>query len=150
MKRIFLIGLLFFFMSCDDDKNRTFYQDMMYFTENTSPAEGYISPVTHLDVKSNSQVELLVCRNAFAAKDHPKQTVQVVADPELSTAEEERDFSISASSLDFKNGNVTSLPLTVNIHNAKGKTIVLKLEYEYYDECPLADRKADRLKIKIE
>lgn len=150
MKHIFLIGLLFFFMSCDDDKNQTFYQDMMYFTENSSSVEGYVSPITHLDVKSNSQVKLLVCRNAFAAKDHPKQTVQVVVDQELSTAEEGGDFSISASSLDFKNGNVTSLPLTVNIHNAKGKTIVLKLEYGYYDECPLADRKADRLKIKIE
>lgn len=150
MKRLVLIALaILSIVSCKDEEKVTLYEDMMYFAENPSSAGGFISPVTQLNAKSISQVELLVWRNAFAAKDHPKQNVQIVVDQKLSTAEEGRDFSISESSLNFKGKDNTSIPVSINIHSAAGKTIVLQLVYEYYNECPAEGRKADRLKIKI-
>lgn len=150
MKRLFLfLSLTLSLAACKDEERSTSYEDMIYFTENPSSVGGYISPITKLDAKPNSQVELLVWRNAFAAKDHPKQNVQIVVDQKLSTAEEGRDFSISKSSLNFKGKNNTSIPVSVNIHSAAGKTIVLQLVYEYYNECPVEGRMADRLKIKV-
>lgn len=150
MKRLLLFLLLALAISsCKDEERRTFYEDMIFFSETPSSVGGYISATTKLDAKPNSQVELLVWRNAFAAKDHPKQNVQIVVDQKLSTAEEGRDFSISESSLNFKGKNNTSIPVSVNIHSAAGKTIVLQLVYEYYDECPVEGRMADRLKIKV-
>lgn len=150
MKRLVLIALaILSIVSCKDEEKVTLYEDMMYFAENPSSAGGFISPVTQLNAKPISQVELLVWRNAFAAKDHPKQNVQIVVDQKLSTAEEGRDFSISESSLNFKGKDNTSIPVSINIHSAAGKTIVLQLVYEYYNECPAEGRKADHLKIKI-
>lgn len=150
MKRLLLFLLLALAISsCKDEERSTSYEDMIYFSENPSSVGGYISATTKLDAKPNSQVELLVWRNAFAAKDHPKQNVQIVVDQKLSTAEEGRDFSISESSLNFKGKNNTSIPVSVNIYSAAGKTIVLQLVYEYYDECPVEGRMADRLKIKV-
>lgn len=150
MKRLLLFLLLALaIISCKDEERRTLYEDMFYFAENPSIVGGYISPITKLNARPNSQVDLLIWRNAFAAKDHPKQNVLIVVDQELSTAEEGRDFSISESSLKFKGSNNNSIPVSVNIHSAAGKTIVLQLVYEYYDECPVEGRKADRLKIKI-
>ena len=151
MKRL----LLFLFLalsitSCKNEERETFYEDMIYFTEKLSSDGGYISPITILYAKPNSQVELLVWRNAFAAKDHPKQNVQIVVDQKLSTAEEGRDFSISESSLNFNGKDNTSIPVAINIHSAAGKTIVLQLVYEYYNECPAETRRADRLKINID
>lgn len=150
MKRLLLFLLLALAISsCTDEERRTLYEDMFYFTETPSSVGGYILPATQFDVKPNSQVELLVWRNAFAAKDHPKQHVQVIVDEKLSTAEQGRDFSISESSLIFNGKNNTSIPITINIQNAKGKTIVLQLAYEYYQECPAEGRKADHLKIQV-
>ena len=149
MKRLLLFLLLALSItSCKNEERVTFYEDMFYFTKKLSSAESYISPITTLTAKSNSQVELLVWRNAFAAKDHPNQNVQIIVDQKLSTAEVGRDFSISDSSLDFKGDN-TSIPISVDIHSATGKTIVLQLVYEYYNECPADTRRADRLKIHI-
>lgn len=121
----------------------------MFFSENPPSFVGsYIPPITKLDARLNSQVKLLVWRNAFAAQDHPQQHVQLVVDQKLTTAKE-GDFSISEPSLNFSHGIMTSIPVTVNIHGAKGKKIVLLLQYDYYDECPATLRKTDRLNIYI-
>ena len=150
MKHLFLFLLLALSItSCKNEERVTFYEDMFYFTKKLSSAEGYISPITTLSAKSNSQVELLVWRNAFAAKDHPNQNVQIIVDQKLSTAEVGHDFSISDSSLDFKGNDNTSIPISVDTHSATGKTIVLQLVYEYYNECPADTRRSDRLKINI-
>ena len=116
MKRL----LLFLFLalsvtSCENEERVTFYEDMIYFTEKLSSSEGYISPITTLSAKPDSQMELLVWRNAFAAKDHPRQNVRIVVDQKLSTAEEGRDFSISESNLDFNGKDNTSIPVSINI-----------------------------------
>ena len=151
MKRLVLFVIaIMTVVACQDEERVTIYEDMIYFAENPSSAGGFISPVTQLNAKPNSQVELLVWRNAFAAKDHPKQNVQIVVDQKLSTAEEGRDFSISESSLNFNGKDNTSIPVAINIHSAAGKTIVLQLVYEYYNECPAETRRADRLKINID
>ncbi len=151
MKRL----LLFLFLalsvtSCENEERVTFYEDMIYFTEKLSSSEGYVSPITTLSAKPDSQVELQVWRNAFAAKDYPRQNVRIVVDRKLSTAEEGRDFSISQSNLDFNGKDNTSIPVSINIHSTAGKKIVLQLVYEYYNECPAETRRADRLKIDIE
>lgn len=150
MKRFLLIVIATIaIVACKDEERRTLYEDMIYFAENPSSVGGYITPLTQLDAKPMFQLELLIWRNAFAAKDHPKQHVQVIVDQKLTTAELGRDFSISESSLTFNGENNTSIPITINIHDAKGKTIVLQLAYEYYQECPAEGRKADHLKIQI-
>lgn len=150
MKSLVLFLLLTLgLVSCKDEERRTFYEDMFYFTENPSSTNGYVSPITRLDVTSNSQIELHVWRNAFAAQDHSRQEVRVVVDKENSTAEEEADFTLSESVLRFEGREQTHLPLVVNLHASTGETLVLQLVYEYYDECPVAGRKADRLKISI-
>lgn len=150
MKRLVLILLAALSItSCKDEERRTLYEDMMFFAEELSSSGGYISPMTQLTVNANLSLNLNVIRNAFAAKDHPKQRVQIIVDEKLSTAEQGRDFSISESSLIFNGKNNTSIPIKINIHDAKGKTIVLQLAYEYYNECPAEGRRADRLKIQI-
>ena len=143
---------VFLFASCDKDEYQTFYQDMIYFVEEYEPSDtpAFIGPATSVNVPQNSTLTLFVMRDLMAADDHPKQTAKIVVDQELSTATEDVDFTLSKKTFEFKNTDTFKLPLTVNIRNAKDKTIVLKLEYGYYDECPLANRKADRLKIKIE
>lgn len=150
MKRLLLIVIAAIaIVACKDEERRTLYEDMMFFAEDLSSSEGYISPVTQLTVNANSSLNLNVIRNAFAAKDHHQQNAQIIVDEKLSTAEQGRDFSISESSLIFNGKNNTSIPITINIHDAKGKTIVLQLAYEYFQECPAEGRRADRLKIQI-
>lgn len=59
---------------------------MFYFLHNDPSQEGWVEPVTKITVGPGAQVDLLVTRNAFAAKAHPKQTVKVVVEENLSTA----------------------------------------------------------------
>lgn len=149
MKKLLLFIILFGVISCNKDEYLTVHEDMMFFAEIPSTPNGYISSVQQLDAKPNSQVELLVMRNAFAAKDHPRQTVKIVVVEKSSTAFVGTDFTVSDSELIFNGKNEISKPIIINIQNAKGKIIVLQLSYEYYRECPAEGRKADRLKIKI-
>lgn len=150
MKKLLLFTLLLLgAASCEDEEHLTFYEDMIYFTEIPTSAGGYISAVTELDAKPDSQVELLVMRNGFAGLDHPRQTVEITVPEGGSTAIVGTDFTLSQSKLTFDGKNMNSIPVQVNIHDAKGKTIVLQLVYEYYKECPAEGRKADRLKIQI-
>ena len=87
-------------------------------------------------------------RTYIAASNFKKQTVTVIVDEELSTAVKGQDFDFSPTTLEFKDLN-TRLPFKVNVNSAKGKTIVLQLNYEYYNECPAEGRRVDRLQIKI-
>lgn len=97
-----------------------------------------------------SQVDLMVMRNGFAAERHPEQTVKIVIEENLSTAESGTDFTLDSQVLEFRNKNTIQLPLRVNIHgSASGKKIVLRLDYGYYDECRPDGRKADKLTVKI-
>lgn len=150
MKKLLLFTLLLLgAASCEDEERSIHYEDMIYFTEIPSSTSGYISAVTELEARPDSQVELLVIRNGFAAQDHPRQTVEITVPEGSSTAVAGADFTLSQSKLTFDGKNTTSIPVQVNIHDAKGKTIVLQLVYEYYNECPAEGRKADRLKIQI-
>lgn len=140
------LGLL----SCNDEAHITVYEDMMYFLRNESGQEGWLSPVTKISAKPHSRVDLLVARNAFATQDHPKQTVRIAVDEERSSAILGADFSLDEQVLTFSGKNVFQLPLCVTIHRgAAGKKIVLRLDYEYYEECHLEGRKADRLTITV-
>lgn len=150
MKRLFLILFAALsIVSCKDEERVTLYEDMMYFTNKLSPDEVYISPVTALDANVNSQLSLHVVRNAFAAKDYPQQSVQIVVDRNLTTAEQGVDFSVSETNLTFNNENNTAAPLSVDIHSGAGKIIALQLVYDYHAASPAASRKADRLTIRI-
>lgn len=153
MKRIcfFILVIAAGFISCGkNDDYQYHYEDIMYFIEDyTSDGTVLISPITQLDVKSNSSMTLFVTRNNAAANHHPKQTAQIVVDEEKSTAIAGTDFTISEQTFNFIGKNNVNLPFVINTRAATGKVIVLQLNYAYYDECPADGRKVDRLKIKI-
>lgn len=140
---------VFAFAACDKDEHQTRYQDMMCFVESIPADDGYVSAATHITAASDaSALQLYVMRSPMAAGQHPRQTARIVVDKENSTAIEGTDFSLSATTFDFENSEVFR-PFTVDFRNAAGKTIVLKLDYAYYDECPADTRKQDRLTIDI-
>lgn len=151
MKKLFCYAaLLLGLAACKDEARVTIYQDMIYFLENRSETGGYVAPVTKISAKPRSQTELLVVRNAFAAAEHPRQTVGIVVDEELTTADPATDFSLDRQTLTFPDRQTLQLPLQIAVRSsAAGKKIVLRLDYEYYDECPLDGRKCDRLTITI-
>lgn len=143
------LACVFFFSGCGDDSEYSYsYQDMISFLLDEPVMEGYVESVTRLDAAPDSRVALLVSRNISLMERYPKQTVQVVVDDALSTAVEGTDFDFTPRSLEFGKSTF-QLPFSVNIHGAKGKTIVLQLVYGYYDECPLETRVADRLTITV-
>ena len=110
----------------------------------------FISCITIHRRRPGAQVDLLVTRNAFAAKAHPKQTVKVIVEENLSTAKPGGDFILSEQVFNFRNKDVLQLPLRVNISGGtSGKKIVLRLDYGYYDECSPESRKGDKLIIKV-
>lgn len=149
-KLLFLIALAIGFTSCNDEEHVWIYGDMFYFLQNDPAQAGWVEPVTNIAVAPGSQVDLLIARNAFAAKTHPKQTVKVVVEESLSTAKLGSDFTLSEQIFSFKNKDALNIPLQVNIHGGtSGKKIVLRLDYGYYDECNLEGREGDKLTIKI-
>ena len=80
MKKIlFLLAFTIGFISCNDEKHVWSFEDMFYFLHNDPSQEGWVEPVTKITVGPGAQVDLLVTRNAFAAKAHPKQTVKVIS-----------------------------------------------------------------------
>lgn len=151
MKKLLLLAALAVGLaSCNDEKHVWVFQDMIYFLENRSETEGYVAPLTKLSVRPRSQAELLVCRNVFAAAEHPLQTVRIEVDERLSTAEFGTDFNLDRQELTFQQKESLQLPLQVTLRSsAAGKKIVLRLDYAYYDECPLDGRRSDRLTITI-
>lgn len=152
MKRIcLLIAVIAAFVSCGkSDDHHYYYDDMMCFMEDyRSEKTVFISSIAQLYVKSNSSTTLFVSRNVTAANHHSKQTATVVVDEEKSTAVVGTDFTISEQTFNFNGKNNINLPFVITTRSAAGKTIVLKLNYEYYNECPAEGRKADRLKIQI-
>lgn len=132
---------------CNDDETVTLYDDMIYFTA-AETVSGYVDPLTRTTASPDSQLPLCISRSLFAARDYPKQRVNIVVDETLSTAVQGVDFDYAPRSLEFN--KTWEEPFTVNIFSAGGKTIVLKLDYGYTKECPLERRKSDRLTIKIE
>lgn len=148
-KSLLLLSLLLLVVACGKDDHLTIYEDMMYFAEDYSADGGMITPVVQMNAERNSLVNIYVMRNLFAANDHPRQNVKIVVDEKQSTAIAGVDFIIPETNLNFKNKETIRLPVTINIHSETKKTIVLRLVYEYYNECPAEGRKADRLKIKI-
>ena len=150
MKKALLLALLLGLAACKDEARVTIFQDMMYFLENTSETEGYVSPVTKITAKPCSQAELLVVRNAFSANEHPRQTVGIVVDEELTTADPATDFTLDRQTLTFSDRQTLQLPLQVTFRSsAAGKKIGLRLDYAYYDACPLNGRRCDRLTILV-
>ena len=70
MKKIlFLLAFAIGFISCNDEKHVWSFEDMFYFLHNDPSQEGWVEPVTKITVGPGAQVDLLVTRNAFAAKD---------------------------------------------------------------------------------
>ena len=151
MKKIlFLLAFAIGFISCNDEKHVWSFEDMFYFLHNDPSQEGWVEPVTKITVGPGAQVDLLVTRNAFAAKAHPKQTVKVIVEENLSTAKPGGDFILSEQVFNFRNKDVLQLPLRVTISGGtSGKKIVLRLDYGYYDECSPESRKGDKLIIKV-
>lgn len=149
-KLLFAIMAACALVSCNKDEHQIRYQDMMCFTEGRIAENGYVSSITSMSAESGTSLELFVMRSTMAAQSHPRQTVRIIVDQENSTAITGTDFTLSAATFDFGNAEMLRLPFTINIHDAVGKTIVLKLDYAYYDECPADTRKEDRLTIRIE
>lgn len=150
-KLLYALVALATFISCDKDAHTMIYGDMMYFLTNETLGEGYREPVTQLTVNPQSRVDLLVVRNAFAAKDHPDQTVKIEVFEDLSTAKLGEDFTLDTQNLKFSGKGSVQLPLQMSISSGtSGKKIVLRLDYGYYDECSLEGRNADQLEINIE
>lgn len=149
-KLLILIALSIGFASCNDEKHIWVFEDMIYFLHDDPSQVGWLDPVTKITVGAGTQVDLLVTRNAFAAKTHPKQTVKVVVEENLSTAKLGGDFVLNEQVFNFKSKDALQLPLRVNINGGtSGKKIVLRLDYGYYDECSLESRKGDKLTIKV-
>lgn len=150
-KLLFAIISVLALAACDKDEHRIHYQDMMCFTEGAAAENGYVSSITNMSAESGTSVlELFVMRSMTAARNYPRQTACIVVDKEKSTAAEGSDFTLSTTTFDFESSDIFRLPFTIDIHDAAGKTIVLKLDYAYYDECPADVRKEDRLTIRIQ
>lgn len=134
---------------CDKSDHHYSCQDMFAFYPDEF-MEGYIECVTRLDAVPDSRLQLVISRNVYIAQAFPKQKVKVVVDTQLSTAVEGVDFDFSSQTFEFRGKNTLQLPFAVDIHAAKGKRIVLLLEYGYYEQCPLEGRMGNRLTIDIE
>ena len=139
--------------SCEEKSVVTIVEDMMYFVdmETYEHTEGWLEPTTKLSVNPDSQVGLLVRRHYFVARTHhPDQTVKIVVDEQQSTAAEGEDFSIDTHQVAFSGVDDLKKQLVLTVGpGAAGKTIVLKLDYEYYEQCKAESRKCDRLTVTV-
>lgn len=124
---------------------------LLYDSTGDSVEEHYCC--TEMTVEEGSQTEFLyVGRNSFVAYHNPEQSVDIVVDETLSTAEKGVDFTIDPESIRFEDEDnwVQSLNVSVN-SNTAGKKIVLRLVYDYYDYYhPIEGRKYDTMTINIE
>ena len=148
MKRvILLIAILAGFVACEEKKKPMIghIDDMMFiikYPDNLSDITEPIvlEPLTSANFDANTSIELYVSRNAFVAKDYPKQDVTLAVDEKESTAVYGEDFDLSDN---------INLPLKMDIGDAAGKKIVLRLVYDEYPLCPVEGRKADRIEISV-
>lgn len=157
MKRIVLLfTLLVGFVACEEEKKPMIghIDDMIFvikypddFTNITEPI--VLEPLTAANVDANTSLDLYVSRNAFIAKDYPNQNVTLTVDEDESTAVFGEDFVLSATEFRFRGSDNINLPLKLDIGDAAGKTIVLRLVYDEYPSCPVEGRKADRIEISV-
>ena len=157
MKRvILLIAILVGFVACEEKKKPMIghIDDMIFvikypddFPNITGPF--YPDLVTSANFDANTSIELYVSRNAFVAKDYPKQDVTLAVDEKESTAVYGEDFDLSATEFRFRGADNINLPLKMDIGDAAGKKIVLRLVYDEYPSCPVEGRKADRIEISV-
>lgn len=157
MKRvILLIAILAGFVACEEKKKPMIghIDDMMViikYPDNLSDITEPIvlEPLTAANFDANTSLELYVSRNAFVAKDYPKQDVTLAVDEKESTAVYGEDFDLSATEFRFRGADNINLPLKMDIGDAAGKKIVLRLVYDEYPSCPVEGRKADRIEISV-
>ncbi len=146
-----LLGLT----ACEKEKRPriTSIDDMMYFMSSLDiRPDGEIvvrGPLTDEEVDAGTVLELWIERNLFIAVDYPRQTAKLEVDTENSTATLGEDFDLSATTFNFNGEDDFHKPCMVDIHDAAGKTIVLRLVYDEYPSCPVSGRKCDRIEIKV-
>lgn len=136
-----IFAALLLLSSCKDDEHHIVYSVDLFFFASASPSEGWNDAVTQITANAQSQVDLLVMRNAFSAQEYPKQTAKIIVEEGPERAKLGTDFSLNTQTFNFPEKSTTSLPLQVQIlGSASGKKIVLKLDYPYYDVCPEVTR----------
>ena len=151
-KLFLLFALLVGFTACEEKQNPmhvTYIDDMMYFTVWPKEYE-LVTPWTNMDAVANSSVELNIYRNAFVAIEYPRQTARIEVDEAESTAILGEDFELSATKFDFNNEDDFRKPFTIDIGDAAGKKIVLRLVYDEYPSCPLSGRKSNCIEISVQ
>ncbi len=149
MKRIvFLLALLLGLTACEKEKHPrvTSIDDMIFIVD---PLNASINPDVNMEAESNSSLDLYVARNAFIAMDYPNQDATLVVDEDESTAIYGKDFELSATTFKFRGADTFRLPLKIEIGDAAGKNIVLRLVYDEYPSCPKNGRNSDRFEITI-
>ena len=70
-----------------------------------------LEPLTSANFDANTSIELYVSRNAFVAKDYPKQDATLAVDEKESTAVYGEDFDLSATEFRFRGADNINLPL---------------------------------------
>ncbi len=157
MKKIlYLFTALMMLSGCDDKVEIIHCTDMLFFFSANDIENGgnngydnYISSIKTADVAAGELLELIVTRNIdIAERKYVVQTATLLVD-NSSTASVGTDFEISATSIRFSKGQY-STPVTITTRpSASGKTIVLKLDYDYTDVCPKNQRTSDILTITV-
>lgn len=154
MKKILCLFAMMLMLSACDDKSETIHcTDMMFFfsaddIENAVGGYDYGGSIQSAEIAAGESLELVVSRSVVVAEQkYATQTASLLV--ETPSTAFVADFEISATSLRFGKGQ-HSLPVTVTAKpSAAGKTIVLKLDYDYADACPKEGRKADVLTITV-
>lgn len=154
MKKILCLFAAMLMLSACDDKAETVHcTDMMFFfSANDIGNVGngdYVGSIKSAEIAAGESLELVVSRSVVVAEQkYATQTASLLVGAS-STAYVGADFEISTTSLRFGKGQ-HSLPVTITAKpSAAGKTIVLKLDYDYADVCPKEGRKADVLTITV-
>ena len=159
MKKLICMATVLLLMSCNDTADVMHYPDLMGFAKTSDIEEAagnagnnygtYMQSISSASLSAGEPLALTISREAYvAARKYSTQKATIKIEP-TSTAQRGADFDISATSLHFKKG-VYSLPLVVTTNqSARGKTIVLRLEYGYTDVSPKEGRKFDVLTIYV-
>ena len=151
-----MLALLVGFTACEKEEkwHLTQIDDMMYFTsalEILPDGEyDYEAPLTSVDADAGSAIEVWIERNLFIADQYRRQTARIEVDEAGSTAILGEDFELSATKFDFNNEDDFRKPFTIDIGDAAGKKIVLRLVYDEYPSCPLSGRKSNCIEISVQ
>lgn len=156
VKAFLLLAMVIGFVACEEEKKPMIghIDDMIFVIKYPDDFPNIAEPVypdlvTAANVDANTSLDLYVSRNAFIAKDYPNQNVTLTVDEDESTAVFGEDFGLSATEFRFRGSDNINLPLKLDIGDAAGKTIVLRLVYDEYPSCPVEGRKADRIEISV-